>query len=258
VEKVNDILFIDVEKIMKNPNQPRSNFSENSIFELAQSIKQVGVIQPISVRKIGEKFELIAGERRLMATKKAGFTKIPTVVLEVDDQQSAILSLVENIQRENLGFLEEAYAYKTLIEKYNINQKEVSVKMGKSQSTISNKLRLLKLDTQIRNRIVENGLTERHARKLLIIKEKNLQNEIIDKIVKNQLNVKQTDVLVNNILNVEKVKKRKINTQFKLNSNIYVNTIKKAYDEIVDVGIEAEFEKIINDKYIELKIKIPK
>jgi ParB family chromosome partitioning protein len=130
--------------------------------------------------------------------------------------------------------------------------------MGKSQSTISNKLRLLKLDTEIINKIVENELTERHARKLLMIKEKKLQNEIIDKILKNQLNVKQTDVLVDNILNIEKVKKRKRNTQFKLSSNIYVNTIKKAYDEIVGVGIEAEFEKTINDKYIELKIKIPK
>jgi len=258
VEKINEILFINVENIVRNPNQPRNFFVESSIEELAQSIKEVGVIQPISVRKIGDKFELIQGERRLRATIKAGFKKIPTVVIEVNDSESAVLALVENIQRENLGFLEEAYAYKSLIKKYDISQKELSIKVGKSQSAISNKLRILKLDDQILIKIVENKLTERHARTLLVLKNKEVQNVVISKIVKNNLNVKQTDVLVKNILDENKVSRRKKNTQYKLGTGIYVNTIKKAFNQIIDVGINAEFEKNETENYIEVKIKIPK
>lgn len=258
MEKINDILFIDVENIVRNPNQPRNYFVENSIDELAQSIKEVGVIQPISVRKNGKNYELIQGERRLRATIKAGFKKIPTVVVDVNDEDSAVLALVENIQRENLGFLEEANAYKYLIEKYSISQKELSAKVGKSQSSISNKLRILKLDDEIVTRIIENKLTERHARTLLLLDNIELQNKVIDKIIKNNLNVKQTDVLVKNILYDSKITRRKRNTQYKLGAGVYVNTIRKAYKQIIDVGINAEFERNETENYIEVKIKIPK
>ena len=258
MEKINDVLFIDVDKIVKNPNQPRNYFLEDSIEELSESIRQVGLIQPISVRKIGNEFELIAGERRLIATKKAGFKKIPTIVIDVDDNQSAILALVENIQRENLNFFDEAHSYKVLIKKYNITQKDLAIKIGKSQSSISNKLRLLKLENEIIQKIIDNKLTERHARILLKIKSNVKQNEVIDKVIKNQLNVKQTDVLVDKLLNDSKIEKRKKNTQYKFGSNIYVNTIKKAFNEIINVGIDAEFEKSIEEKYIELKIRIPR
>jgi len=225
---------------------------------LARSIEKVGVIQPINLRKVGSYFELIAGERRLLATIRAGFDKIPAVVIEVTDHQSAVLALIENVQREDLDFIEEAYAYKTLIEKYNITQKEVSNRVGKSQSTVSNKLRLLKLNDKILTKLAVNGLTERHGRALLKIENEDLQNEVLDYIIEKALNVKQTDVLISRKINeLSKDKKRK-NTKFKINTSIYVNTIKKAFQTIIDTGIDAKYEKEDKGDHIELKIRIPK
>ncbi|HKL42327.1 MAG TPA: ParB/RepB/Spo0J family partition protein [Clostridia bacterium] len=258
MEKINDVIFVDVKDIKKNPNQPRKNFDDDAINDLARSIEKVGVIQPINLRKVGSYFELIAGERRLLATIRAGFDKIPAVVIEVTDHQSAVLALIENVQREDLDFIEEAYAYKTLIEKYNITQKEVSNRVGKSQSTVSNKLRLLKLNDKILTKLAVNGLTERHGRALLKIENEDLQNEVLDYIIEKALNVKQTDVLISRKINeLSKDKKRK-NTKFKINTSIYVNTIKKAFQTIIDTGIDAKYEKEDKGDHIELKIRIPK
>ena len=258
MEKINDVIFVDVKDIKKNPNQPRKKFDEDAIDDLARSIEKVGVIQPINLRKVGSYFELIAGERRLLATIRAGFDKIPAVVIEVTDHQSAVLALIENVQREDLDFIEEAYAYKTLIEKYNITQKEVSNRVGKSQSTVSNKLRLLKLNDKILTKLAVNGLTERHGRALLKIENEDLQNEVLDYIIEKALNVKQTDVLISRKINeLSKDKKRK-NTKFKINTSIYVNTIKKAFQTIIDTGIDAKYEKEDKGDHIELKIRIPK
>lgn len=257
MEKINEVVFIDVDKIFKNPNQPRTVFDESSIKELSDSIKEVGVIQPISVRKIGKKFELIAGERRLLATKKAGLKRIPSLVIEVSDNQSAVLALVENVQREDLDFVEEAYAYKALMKKNNITQKELAKRVGKSQSNVSNKLRILKLDDEIINKVKEYNLTERHTRALLSLKSKELQNEVLEKIKSRNLNVKQTDVLVKNILDDIKKDKKIKNTKYKISNRIYVNTIKKAFDQIIETGIDAKFEKNISEDYVELKIRIP-
>lgn len=258
MEKINDVIFVNVNDIRKNPNQPRKKFDEEAIMDLARSIEKVGVIQPINLRKVGNNFELIAGERRLLATIKAGFDKIPAVVIEVTDHQSAVLALIENVQREDLDFIEEAYAYKTLIEKYDITQKEVAIRVGKSQSTVSNKLRLLKLDDNLLTNVAENGLTERHARALLRIKEEDLQKEILDEVLRKDLNVKQTDVLVNRRVNEHTKKKKRMNTKFKINTSIYVNTIKKAFQTIIDTGIDAKYEKEDKGDHIEVKIRIPK
>lgn len=258
MEKINDVIFVNVKDIRKNPNQPRKKFNEEAINDLARSIEKVGVIQPINLRKVGKNFELIAGERRLLATIKAGFDKIPAVVIEVTDHQSAVLALIENVQREDLEFIEEAYAYRTLIEKYDITQKEVATRVGKSQSTVSNKLRLLKLDDNLLTKITANGLTERHARALLKIKEENLQNEILDEVLKKDLNVKQTDVLVNKRINEHTKKKKRRNTKFRINTSIYVNTIKRAFQTIIDTGIDAKYEKKDKGDHIEVKIRIPK
>jgi ParB family chromosome partitioning protein len=258
MEKINDVIFVDVNDIKKNPNQPRKKFDENAIDDLARSIEKVGVIQPINLRKIDNHFELIAGERRLLATIKAGFNKIPAVVIEVTDHQSAVLALIENVQREDLDFIEEAYAYKTLIEKYNITQKEVSSRVGKSQSTVSNKLRLLKLSDNILTKLAINGLTERHGRALLKIDNEDLQDEVLDYIIEKELNVKQTDVLVDKKINELTKNKKRNNTKFKINTSIYVNTIKKAFQTILDTGIDAKYEKEDKGDHIELKIRIPK
>ncbi len=258
MEKINDVIFVNVNAIKKNPNQPRKNFDEEAIDDLAKSIEKVGVIQPINLRKVNNHFELIAGERRLLATIRAGFDKIPAVAIEVTDHQSAVLALVENVQREDLDFIEEAYAYKTLIEKYDITQKEVAIRVGKSQSTVSNKLRLLKLDDNLLKTIATNGLTERHARALLKIKEKALQEEVLNQVIAKDYNVKQTDVLVNKMINAHKKEKKRKNTKFKINASIYVNTIKKAFQTILETGVEAEYEKSDKGDHIELKIRIPK
>lgn len=258
MEKINDVIFVDVKDIKKNPNQPRKKFDEDAIDDLARSIEKVGVIQPINLRKVGTYFELIAGERRLLATKKAGFHKIPAVVIEVTDHQSAVLALIENVQREDLDFIEEANAYKTLIEKYDITQKEVANRVGKSQSTVSNKLRLLKLDDKILTKLTVNGLTERHARALLKINDQRLQLEILEYIIEKDLNVKQTDVLIKRRLDEQTKDKKRKNTKFKINTSIYVNTIKKAFQSIIDTGIDAKYEKEDKGDHIELKIRIPK
>lgn len=258
MEKINDVIFVDVKDIKKNPNQPRKKFDEDAIDDLARSIEKVGVIQPINLRKVGPYFELIAGERRLLATIRAGFEKIPAVVIEVTDHQSAVLALIENVQREDLDFIEEANAYKTLIEKYDITQKEVASRVGKSQSTVSNKLRLLKLDDKILTKLALNGLTERHGRALLKIKDEKLQIEVLDYIIEKDLNVKQTDVLIQKRINERKKDKKKKNTKFKINTSIYVNTIKKAFQTIIDTGIDAKYEKEDKGDHIELKIRIPK
>jgi len=258
MEKINDVIFVKVNDIRKNPNQPRKNFDQEAIEDLARSIEKVGVIQPINLRKVGDFFELIAGERRLMATIEAGFDKIPAVVIEVTDHQSAVLALIENVQREDLDFIEEAYAYKTLIRKYSITQKEVASRVGKSQSTVSNKLRILKLSDNLLTKIANKGLTERHARALLKIKEPTLQEEVLNQVINRELNVKQTDVLVHKMLNKCVEEKKRKNTKFKINTSIYVNTIKKAFQTILETGIDAEYEKEDKGNYIELKIRIPK
>lgn len=258
MEKINDVVLLEIDKIKKNPNQPRSIFNEDGIKELSDSIKNLGVLQPISVRAVENHYELIAGERRLLASKKVGFSKIPSIIVEVDENNSAILALVENIQREDLDFIEEAYAYKMLLEKHNISQKNIAIKVGKSQSSVSNKLRILNHDDEIIEKIRKFNLTERHARALLKIKNIKIKNEVISKIIKNNLNVKQTDVLISKIVNIEKKEKIVKNTKYKFKNTIYVNTVKKAYDEIVKTGINAEFKKDDFDDYTEIKIKIYK
>jgi len=258
MEKINDVIFVNVDDIRKNPNQPRKKFDEEAIDDLARSIEKVGIIQPINLRKVNNYFELIAGERRLLATIRAGFDKIPAVVIEATDHQSAVLALVENVQREDLDFMEEAYAYKTLIEKYDITQKEVAIRVGKSQSTVSNKLRVLKLDDNLLTKISVNGLTERHARALLKIEDQRLQEEVLTQVIEKALNVKQTDVLVDKKMNAHTKEKKRKNTKFKINTSIYVNTIKKAFQTILETGVEAEYEKSDKGDHIEVKIRIPK
>lgn len=164
---INKVVEIDINMIIPNPNQPRKDFQDTEISALAESIMQNGILQPLSVRRCGESFELIAGERRLRAAKMCGFTVVPCIVHEISDRNSAILALVENIQRQDLSFFDEAAAIEKLITYYGMTQEDAAAKLGKAQSTIANKLRLLRLTPEERNLIVKFGLTERHARALL-------------------------------------------------------------------------------------------
>ena len=194
------IQYIPVDRIRPNPYQPRKVFNQSALEELAHSIKEHGLMQPITVRSIGTSYELIAGERRLKASKLAGFTQIAAVIAEVTTKDSAVLALIENLQRENLNFLEESEAYEAIMQDYGYTQQELAKTMGKNQSTVANKLRLLKLPASVKKILVEKGLTERHARALLRLPSEELQNEILEKIIKNDLNVKKTEQLIEQVL----------------------------------------------------------
>ncbi|WP_242944237.1 nucleoid occlusion protein [Lutispora thermophila] len=256
------IINIPIDSIAPNPYQPRKNFNNLSLDELSESIKSYGVLQPINVRKIGENgYELIAGERRLRAAKLAGMKEIPAIVVEVVEQDSAVIALIENLQREDLNYLDEAEGYYNLIHDHGLTQEELSKKVGKNQSTIANKLRLLRLSTEIKNELLKNNLTERHARALLKLPDEKLQLKAIKTIVKKSLNVKKTEELVEKLLDeiaVTKEKPTEKRIKGKINYNIYVNTIKNTYKQILKTGFQMEYDQEDKGDYIEIKIKVPK
>ena len=179
-----EVIKIKVEDIIPNTYQPRQYLDEDALNELAQSIGQHGIIQPLTVRKCGEFYELVAGERRLRASKIAGLTEVPCILVNMTDVESAQVALLENLQREDLSFIEEAEAYYSLINDHHFTQEEIAKKMGKKQSTIANKLRLLKLSSKVRNMCLDNNLTERHARALLSLPDEKLQVKVIKNVVK--------------------------------------------------------------------------
>jgi ParB family chromosome partitioning protein len=228
---------------------------------LAASITEYGVLQPINVRKIGENgYELVSGERRLRASKLAGKREIPAVVIEVVEQDSAVIALIENLQREDLNFMEEAEGYHNLINDHGMTQEELARKVGKKQSTIANKLRLLKLNKNIKKTILENELTERHARALLKLPDDVLQDKALQRIVKKALNVKKTEELVEKMLEETAVAEepKKIRIKGKINYNIYINTIKNAYKEILKAGCKVEYGQEDKGEFIEVTVRIPK
>ena len=187
------ILEIDIEKIVANPYQPRLEFDKEKLQELSDSIKIHGIIQPLVVTKKGDNFELIAGERRLQASKLAGLKKIPVIVKEIKNKEKLELAIVENIQRHNLNPIEEAKAYKQLIDEFKMKQDEVAKKMGKSRSVVANKLRLLTLPIEAIKALNEGKITEGHAKAILSLKNKEKQRGFLDLIIKNQLTVRQSE-----------------------------------------------------------------
>ena len=192
---------LPIDSVCANPDQPRKYFAEEELMDLKNSIAEYGVLQPIIVKKDKSGFYfLIAGERRLRAAKLAGLTKIPALIKDFGDKDAALISVVENVQRENLSFIEEAYAYKRLIDEFGLTQGELAAKIGKRQSTISNKLRILTLPPDIQEKLIESKLTERHARALLKITDENIREKVLQRVIANSLNVKQTEKLVEEFL----------------------------------------------------------
>ncbi len=258
------IEYIAINTISPNPYQPRKVFSQAALEDLASSIKEHGLMQPITVRLIGNTYELIAGERRLKACKLAGLIEIPAVVAEVNTKDSAVLALIENLQRENLNYLEESEAFYAIIQDYGYTQQELASTLGKNQSTIANKLRLLKLPSVIKKRLAEYELTERHARALLRLPNETLQLEVIEKIHKNELNVKKTEQLIEQILvslTTEHKEEQKNNRRFKLfmkDIRLFTNTITQAVGMIQQSGIDAQYTMKEEDGGYEIRIKIPK
>lgn len=254
--------YIPLSYIKPNPYQPRRDFNKKSLEELSQSIKSYGVIQPISVRQIKEdSYELIAGERRLRASIMAELGEIPALIVEYRDKDSAIVALVENLQREDLNFIEEAEGYENLIMDHGFTQREIAEKIGKSQSTIANKLRLLKLSDNIKKDLIEKELTERHGRSLLKLPDDELRRKVLEKIIKSELNVSKTEALVNGILQdlskTEEIESKQ-NIKSMINIRIYLNTIKKAFTAIKETGIDAEYKETDKGDYVEVLVKIPK
>ncbi len=255
-----NINYIPVDLILPNVYQPRKYFDEESLEGLAQSINAYGVIQPLSVRKLGEnKYELVAGERRLKAAKKAGLTEVPVIIVDISDKQSAAIALLENLQREDLNFLEEAEAYYNLIKDHSYTQEKLAEVIGKKQSTIANKIRLLKLDNEIRNILLDNGLTERHARALLKLPTVELQKKVLKDVVKRNLNVKKTEELISRELDkiinrkTKKSKAKKIKGIF--SPKVYINTVKQIFDKY---GLNANYKSQDFDDRIQIIITIPK
>lgn len=198
-----EIIEVSLDDIIPNRFQPRLAFDEDALNELAKSIRQHGIIQPLVLRKVGNKYEIIAGERRYKASFIAGLTKVPAVVIDLNDNESAEVAIVENIQRKNLSALEEAKSYKKLLDRGYLTQDELAIKMGKTQGSISNKLRLLNLTETVQNALLNNEISERHARSLLRLEDPEEQEEVLHRIISERLNVRDTDTLINSILNTK-------------------------------------------------------
>ncbi len=197
----NQIIKVKIEDIVPNRFQPRINFDKEALNELAASIKRYGIIQPLTLRQIGPKYEIIAGERRYKAAIIAGLTEVPAMIATMDDQTSAELAIIENLQREELSAIEEAKSYKRLIDFSNITQAELANRLGKSQSAIANKLRLLNLTKEVQEALAKNQISERHARSLLAVKDPNQQVDILNRIIKERLTVKDTDQVIKDLTN---------------------------------------------------------
>lgn len=254
------ITYLDVRKIYPNPYQPRKVFDESSIDDLCISIRRYGVIEPILVRRVKDVFyELVAGERRLKACKKLNIEKIPSIVTNMNKKDSACIVLIENVQRERLNFIEEAEGYQTLMVDFGYTQEEIARLIGKKQSTICNKLRLLKLKKDIKNIIIENKLTERHARALLKLDNEQLQREILEKILKFDLNVAKTEELIENTINRLSGKSLKQEKKIKGyigDLRIFTNTIKGAVDVMKESGVNTNYSIMKSDDGYEINIKV--
>jgi ParB family chromosome partitioning protein len=258
------IAYIQMAKIHPNPYQPRQVFSEQELRELAQSIRSFGLIQPIVVREVGEEFQIVAGERRYKACCLLGFSEIPALVQDIDDQKAAAIALIENLQRKDLNYFEEGRAYHTLMAVFGMTQEELARKVGRSQSAIANKIRLLKLPREVQECISTDVVTERHARTLLRLSSCELQKEIIRQIYEQELTVKETEALV------EKLSRNDIPREIIGHENgqqismvirdtrIFLNTIKETVKRARQTGVDIFMFENEKDSEYEIVIRVNK
>jgi len=253
-----EIIYLPLDKVQPNPYQPRRIFDRNSLDELAMSIREYGVLQPISVRLInGHRYELVAGERRLRASKLAELESIPAVVCDISDKDSAVLALVENLQRQNLHYLEEAEGFQNLMTDYGFTQEELAERVGKNQSTIANKLRVLRLSKAVQRILIEHELTERHARALLKLTDEDRQIEVLMKVVKNGLTVRKTEELVEEALRRTADKKSTSVIQHYIRDiRILANTIKDNLEMVKRSGVDAQFDMTQTNEGYDIHIKL--
>ncbi len=252
------IILVPQEDIYPNPNQPRKRFDFDELEGLAQSIRQNGMIQPIAIRINEEgRYELISGERRLRASRLVGIPRIPCIIMDANSSKSALFALIENIQRTELGFFEEAQAIEKLITEHGMTRDEVCKKLGLAPPTVSNKLRLLRLPEDVRLRIIQENLSERHARELLRLTTLNQVERALSIMAEKHLTVAESEKLITQILNNDNKRRQPPMKLFK-DVRIFVNTLNHAVDTMRRAGIEADSAKSETDEYIEYIVRIPK
>lgn len=257
------VIQINVQEIRPNQYQPRTIFDDSKIEELAKTIRTHGVIQPIVVRKLEDEdgYELIAGERRWRAVVSLGWDTIPAIVKNMTDTETASVALIENLQREELTVIEEAIAYDQLLNSHGLTQEALAQRLGKSQSTIANKLRLLKLPKVVQQSLLNKEITERHARALLKLKDEKEQEKLLQTIIEKKLNVKQTDEHVEKTLYPEEKETVRRKPQLRGISRdirIALNTIRQSVNMVQESGMNVQAEEKDSDEYYEITIKLPK
>ena len=256
---------IRISEIVRNPNQPRRYFDPEAIATLAESIRQYGVLNPLTVRRTGNGgYELVAGERRLRAARVAGLTDVPCLLINADGEDSSVIALVENLQRRDLDFFEEANGFKRLIEQFGLTQEEAARKVGKTQSAVANKLRLLRLSQQNMELIRCNNLTERHARALLRLNDEADRINVTNYLIEHELNVSRTEEYIDEFLKakenpqpvVEAESGKRVVRLFK-DVRFFLNTLNRAVGVMVDAGIGATVKQQESDDGLTLTICIP-
>ena len=263
-----EVARIPIDAIRPNPYQPRRVFAQDALEELCASIKQYGLLQPISVRKLGsDSFELIAGERRLRACRMAGMKFIDAIIFSTYEQDSAVIAMMENLQRENLHSMEEAEGYQNLSRDHGLSQDELARRLGKNQSTIANKMRILKLPMVVKRMLLQYSLTERHARALLRLHDEEMQMHVIQIIVQQNLNVKATEDLVERTISrmygIEKEEEEQSRTRpskisgFVRDTRLFVNSLRTVVQQMADAGLNPKLESKDKEEGMEIKIWIP-
>lgn len=250
------VLSLPMYEIRPNPNQPRKYFDSVSLEELAASIEEFGVIQPITVRRVFDGYELVAGERRFRAVESLGMDTIPAIVINADEEKSALIALLENLQREDLCFFEIAESYRKLLNEQGMTQEELARKIGKSQSNIANKMRLLRLSPRVKRLVREYSLSERHARALLHLNDEETQLKAAREVCRRGLNVAQTEDLVRSLLKNVRQKNQNVKVTSHGDVRMFTNTVKHAIDLIRESGVPADMEKKEFDWGVEYKITV--
>ena len=253
------MLRVGVEEIRPNPRQPRRSFDQKGLEELADSIRRYGVLQPLTVRRLEEGFELVAGERRLRAAKLAGLETVPCIRRAADDRESALLALVENLQRRDLHYLEEAAAIASYIRQTGITQEEAAAQLGRSPSALANKLRLLRLSPACRELLVKNGLTERHARCLLRLEDEEERLAALRHIADKQLNVAQAEQYIDQRLaQLQSTPPKRRRTFILKDVRLFLNSLDRGLRLVREAGVDARTERQETEDAILLTIRIPK
>ena len=256
-QDANRIVMIPSSKIRPSRYQPRLRFDEEAMEELAESIRENGLIQPITVRKMDDGYEIIAGERRFRACMMADYTEIPCYIMTPTEEQAAQLALVENVQRENLSAIEEAKSYVQIMRQAGLTQEQVAKKIGKSQSAVANKIRLLNLPEEIQQAVIDGKISERHGRALLSAQPEQ-QKKIYQTIVEKNLNVRQSEEYIEKMNGPQKVHKRQKTKGFTRNVQIAINSVMQCAKMIEKMGIHTTVETDDRDNEVRMIIRIPK